>query len=326
MDAETNNSKKINLQIEEIIPPNWHIEHGIYAYYGRIGQGKTYAMTADIISALMKGKVVYTNYPIEWEGFDQREFWPMHFFALFGLKRKFFRFRKENLHHIDIDEHFHDKFAELTDCIVALDEGYVVFDSYELAKMSMKKRKNVLHTRHFDRSIWYTTQRPNAVHITMRSQTNVFFKVTKLWDTFFTIFRREEFDLGSDDGVDETNAFSTKLYLGKNQIFNAYNTKYLRYGARSSQELAYDIFKMSIKEAWIRLFKKFANFVPLKRHEVSKKLSTDNYLQQINISSTMKIPQSEDYTERGVVHNSTVKKNKYWEYLTRRRVLFGADK
>ena len=60
------------------------------------------------------------------------------------MKRDYYEFMKSNLHFIEVDEHFHDRLSELTDCIVALDEGYVAFDSYEMAKMSMKKRKNVL--------------------------------------------------------------------------------------------------------------------------------------------------------------------------------------
>jgi len=210
-------------------------EHGIYCYYGRIGQGKTYAMTADILEALKQGKVVYSNYPIDWSGFDERTSLPALFWSLFGIKNRFYEFYQANLHRIEVDENFHDTLSGLTDCIVALDEGYVAFDSYEMAKLSMKKRKNVLHTRHFDRSIWFTTQRTNAVHVTLRAQTNVFYKITKLWSLFFIVFRRQEFDLGPDDSVDEDNCYSRKLYLGRSSIFNAYNTKYLRYGAQSSQ-------------------------------------------------------------------------------------------
>jgi len=245
---EKPNNSNEPIDIGELLPRQ---EHGIYAYYGRIGQGKTYAMTADVIEALKQGRVVYVNYPIDWSGFYQKKRMLWLFLGILGLKREYIHFKPDNLHRIEIDEDFHDTLATLTDCIVALDEGYVVMDSYEMAKMSMKKRKNVLHTRHFDRSIWYTTQRTNAVHVTLRAQTNVFYKVTKLLSWPFVVFRRQEFDLATDDSVNENEPISTKLYLGKPYIFNAYNTKYLRGGIPRSQEVNFEAFDFSYKDRWV---------------------------------------------------------------------------
>jgi len=260
-EVQKKGGKDAGIDLSELFPAG---EHGIYAYYGRIGQGKTYAMTADVLSALRNGRVVYTNYPIDWSGFDERFSFSHLFVSLFGLKNRFYEFYRDNLKHIEIDEHFHDRLGELTDCIVALDEGYVVMDSYEMAKMSMKKRKNVLHTRHFDRSIWYTTQRPNAVHVTLRAQTNVFYKITKIITWPFILFRRQEFDLGSDDGVDETRPFSVKYYLGQQAIFEAFNTKYLRYGARQSQEIAVGVHRLGYFGRWSNFISNVMIFLGLK--------------------------------------------------------------
>jgi len=250
-----------DIDIGSILPRQ---EHGIYAYYGRIGQGKTYAMTADVIEALKKGRVVYTNYPIDWPGYDQRQNILWLFLGTLGIKRKYIKFNSDNLHRIEIDEDFHDNLAKLTDCIVALDEGYVVMDSYEMARMSMKKRKNVLHTRHFDRSIWYTSQRTNAVHVTLRAQTNVFFKVTKIISWPFVLFRRQEFDLASDDSVDENNQLSVKYYIGKTLIFRAYDTKYLRQGLNPSQVNSFEIYKVGYILRWKLLINEIACFLGLK--------------------------------------------------------------
>lgn len=266
------NEKNKDVDIGDFIPRS---EHGLYAYYGRIGNGKTYAMTADVIEALKRGKVVYTNYPIDWSGYKQREsiFWL--FLGVLGFKKNFIEFKADNLHRIEIDENFHDTLGTLTDCIVALDEGYVVMDSYEMTKMSLKKRKNVLHTRHFDRSIWYTTQRTNAVHITLRSQTNTFFKVTKLISWPFVLFRRQEFDLASDDSVNENEPLSTKFYIGKPVIFHAYNTKYLRYGAKASQENFYDVERLGYFKRWGLLTREILVFLGLKS-EKNDKISHKN--------------------------------------------------
>ena len=123
-------------------------------YYGKVGNGKTANGTYDIIQDLMQGRVVYANWKLNWDGFDQREHW---FYLLRGLlfpwSKRYYRFKKENLRYIEIDESFIDNFEKITDATVYLDEGHVAFDSYEMAKMSLKKRKAVLHTRHFNRTI-----------------------------------------------------------------------------------------------------------------------------------------------------------------------------
>jgi len=42
-------------------------------YYGKVRNGKTYAATADIIELLQRGEIVYANWNISFEGFDERE-------------------------------------------------------------------------------------------------------------------------------------------------------------------------------------------------------------------------------------------------------------
>lgn len=256
-------------------------EHGIYAYYGRIGQGKTYAMTADVIEALNTGKVVYTNYPIDWSGYSERKDWRLCFLGLLGLKRDFYKFSADNLRSIEIDEDFQKNFSKLTDCIVAIDEGYVVFDSYEMAKMNMTKRKNVLHTRHFDRSIWYTTQRPTNIHAVMRANTNVFYRCKKVLESPLVVFKREEFDLTGDNVNEDTRPLSRKWYIGKGSIFRAYDTKYLRgVAGRSQNVMAYvenpslKVLLLDILHALAGKISKSANFES--RGEVKYKSTTLN--------------------------------------------------
>lgn len=207
-------------------------QHGIYAYYGRLGQGKTYAMVADILEALRHGEVVYTNIPMAWAGYDEihdPRSWFRYLLRMFGFSVEFRICDKSNLRHIEVDENFQQTLAGLTDCIVALDEAYAAFDSYEMAKMSLRARQNVLHTRHFNRSIWYTVQRPTNIHVVMRGVTNVFYRCKRAFSMFgITLFIRDEFDLGATETVDEDSRLSRRWYLGSASVYNAYNTTYLR--------------------------------------------------------------------------------------------------
>lgn len=201
------------------------IEHGIYCYYGRLGQGKTYAMVRDVIRALNTGQIVYTNFTLNWNGYDERKN-PFNIFKnLIGFKRNFYVYPATNLRYLPTNENWHKEFAKTRDCIHAVDEAYVLFDSYQMTKMSMEIRMGILQTRKFDRSIWYTTQRPSAVHVVMRGMTNVFYRCEK-WNTpFITLFARDEFDLANDETVDTENRLTRKLYTAQTKFFQMYNTK-----------------------------------------------------------------------------------------------------
>jgi len=227
--------------------------------YGRIGQGKTYGATADVLDELSRGHVVYVNWKMNYKGFDQRDSL-IHVLGsiLFPWKNKLFYFPPENLHYLPIDDNFMNTFEKLTDCSVYLDEGHVVFDSYEMAKMSMQKRTSVLHTRHFNRSIHIISQRPTAIHRMMRANVNRFYKYDKLIGKPIMLFRRTEFQDMQDENVDETQPLSTKYYLGSKKVFNMYDSKYLRGNTPDSQKVHFDGFKLSITSRIYLLLRKIA--------------------------------------------------------------------
>jgi len=214
--------------------------------YGRIGQGKTYGATADVIDELKLGHVVYVNWHINWEGYDQREsFLYLIGSLMFPWKKQLYKFPKDNLRFISIDESFVENFSKLTNCSVYLDEGHVVFDSYEMAKMSMAKRVAVLHTRHFDRSINIISQRPTAIHRMLRANVNRFYKYEKLFSSPFMLFRRLEYQDMIEENVDEENPISVKLYIGRKKIYEAYNSKYLRGDMKDSQKVQFEAYDLN---------------------------------------------------------------------------------
>lgn len=244
--------KDIGKIIDDVAP---YINDGeITQRYGKIGQGKTYGATVDVIDELNRGHIVYTNWYIDWKGFDQRESL-IHIIGslLFPFRARFKVFPASNLRHINIDENFIKTFSQLTNCSVYLDEGHVVFDSYEMAKMSMDKRVSVLHTRHFDRSIHIISQRPTAIHRMLRANVNRFYRYDKLISKPFILFRRTEYQDMEDENVVEDNPESVKLYLGRKKIFNAYNSKYLR-GDMKNQIPTYTVYKVNFFRRILRFF------------------------------------------------------------------------
>lgn len=238
------------------------IEHGIYCYCGRLGQGKTYTMVKDLVRRLNRGNVVYCNFTINWVGYDERLNPLSILFGALGIKKNFVKYPGTNLKKMPTDENWHNEFGKLRNCIVAIDEAYILFDSYQMAKMPMSQRLNILQTRKFDRSIWYTTQRPTNVHVVMRGMTNVFYRCEKWNAPFITLFARDEFDLASDETLDVDKRLSRKLYWGENKYFNMYNTKETvgikgelgNVGTKIEQtNTTKEIYKVSAKEIWTAL-------------------------------------------------------------------------
>jgi len=217
--------------MEKYIP---EFQHGYYMYYGRLGQGKTYGMVDDLLRMLKKGHVVYVHFPVVWAGHDERNsLWSL-FLGSIGLKRTFRVFPASNLRRFKLDDSFFENFASWTDCIVAIDEAYLVFDSYEMTRMSLQKRVSVLAGRHFGRSLFYTVQRPFSSHAVLRETTNVFYKCVCLlpnrwikWSPY-KLFVRSEYDLGSDGRIDEDKCYSRSWYFGKRSVYQAYSSTYMR--------------------------------------------------------------------------------------------------
>lgn len=257
--------KDKEIDILELLPPD---EGSMRQYYGRIGSGKTFCATQDVLSDLRRGQVVYTNWKIVWNGYDQRDYFIFRLLGAIGLKRKFWIFPKENLHYIDIHNldsvivdgidtkmDFYKWFSTLTSCIVYLDEGHIYYDSYLATKMNLGVRVAILDTRHYDRTVNIISQRPTAIHAVLRGNVNQFFKVEPLTN-FFTIprFLRTEFqDTKGDDTPNEERERITdkdtgevsmgdylfkveqKTYWGFAKDFALYNSKFRRDGVSESQ-------------------------------------------------------------------------------------------
>lgn len=230
--------EKINESILDFFP----IDEGfIDQYFGKIRQGKTYIATADALRDLESGRIVYANWRIKFDGYDERKSYWKRFLALIGLKRYFFYFPPENFHYLPLSnpcewqkkyglKNFHEVFSTLTDCVVYLDEGHIVFDSYLLTRMPPEQRGSILHTAHFNRTIKIISQRPTAIHVTLRANVNRFFQCEKTFDfAGIKVFRKTEYqEMTNDENVDLDQPESSVRYWGHGKIYDAYDTKYLR--------------------------------------------------------------------------------------------------
>jgi len=261
---------EVELDMFNILPPQ---DGGMNQYYGRIGEGKTYAATADAIADLENGNVVYTSWHMKWDGYDERDYWYYRLAYKLKLKKFFWKYPTSNWHFFDMNAaNALEKLGKLNDCIIYLDEGHLLLDSYLATKMERVDRATILHTRHFDRTINVISQRPTAIHVVVRANVNRFFKLEKTidWKLFgFRIvkFMKTEFqDVGADEKPNEERetvidpdtgkksygeylfAESIVTYTGHKEIYESYNSKYRRLGQKESQKNDAEIYTVKWKE------------------------------------------------------------------------------
>lgn len=253
-------------------------EGSINMYYGLIGNGKTYAATSDILDLLRQGKVVYANWRIVVEDHDDRESFWHTFFNIVMLRSRFYRIPcAKNLHFFDPEEPRFDSpgslvewLSGLNDCHVFFDEGQDMFDSYEGTKFSKAKRRLILHTRHYHRTLNIISQRPTAIQVSARGNVNRFYKCVKIASWPWVRFARFEFQEMTGETVDEqADPISKKTYWGSNRVFRAYNTDYLAEGIPKSQKVFFEAYDLTFFERFRALFRILRGRTPPKDTEVS---------------------------------------------------------
>lgn len=253
---------KVDNDIDHFKPP----EGSLNMYYGRIGSGKTYSATADIIDLLKAGQVIYCSWPIDLEKyFDDRESFFITFFNTLFRRKEFYRIHSYlNFHYFSVlkrelydysgkvvkswssQSDFIVWLDSLSYCHIFIDEAYRLFDSYEKTNMSMTKRAFALETRHNFRHINILAQRPTSIQVSQRSQVNRFYKCVKIATWPWVRFGRFEFQDMVSDTVDEmADPVSKKVYWGRMSIFMAYNSYYL--GKVKSQDVFFDTFLVDFK-------------------------------------------------------------------------------
>jgi len=261
--------------LNELIDVFQASEGSINMYYGLIGNGKTYAATSDILDLLMRGKFVYANWHIKVPDFDDRENLFLLLMNTILFRKRFYRIPcSENLKYFD-PEQFNttgelvEWLSKLNDCHIFFDEGQDMFDSYEGTRFSKAKRRLILHTRHYHRTLNIISQRPTAIQVSARGNVNRFYKCVKL-ATFFGIprFARLEFQEMAMETVNEkTEPISVKRYWGNRRVFQAYNTDYLAEGIEKSQSVFFEAYDLTFKDKMIALRNLISNKI---RNEKSR--------------------------------------------------------
>lgn len=260
MTVEKKDLGKRIIDISQLVDVFEAQEGEIQQIIGKTGNGKTYEATRRALDYLKKGYVVYTTWRLILPDiYDERKdreklFWRIIFF----WKKRFYVFKyKDNWKFLDIDRPDLIEFvAGLTDCIVFLDEGQDIFDSYEGIGMSKTKRKSLTRTRHLRKTLIIISQRAQAVAVTARANVTFFYKCVKTYawywpfKTYFKVYRTEEMDNSNfpiwEDLMSGWKAELWRSHFARTEVYNAYNSWYLRAGIPKSQTVSFDAYDLNI--------------------------------------------------------------------------------
>jgi len=273
--------------VSELIDVFQAEEGSVESYTGSVGEGKTYGATRRAIHDLQRGQVVYTNWYLvldDFNGDERTSFWSVFRNLVLGRSRFYNIDIKKNWHYFDFDDEntwvietaegrkirydsVVDFIANLTDCIVYLDEGQDIFDSYEGTNMSKKKRKTITRTRHLHKTLVVISQRYQAIPPTARANIKTFYKHVKVmakpW-LRFKVYATSEID-NNHMPIFDLEAKSFDAYWASKKILKAYNSYYLSNGIPKSQSVHFEAYDFSFLGK-IKLLSSFFTLPhPLKR-------------------------------------------------------------
>jgi hypothetical protein len=229
---------------------------------------------------LQQGYVVYTTWHMNLpEYYDQRQSVGQIIKNIILFKKNFFRFDyRKNWHYVDLRTFEDGKgiidtealatfLATRTDCIFMLDEGQDVFDSHK--KSGAIARQSITRTRHMHKTLIIISQRAQAVDVTARGNVTWFYKCEKIQFPFCPAF----FRVRCTDEIDENSNYPLWVRhdsqgditwrapvwhsgFAKKEIYNAYDSWYMRQNMIRSQDLDIEAFTLSLKDKFKALFAK----------------------------------------------------------------------
>jgi len=248
---DTLDQKKSQQKTKEILELFAPVEGFNTVYYGKVRNGKTFAATMDILEKLSRGGIVYANWEINFDDFDERNSKAIVLVKLLFGRRHFFVYKKENFHYFSPDDVDVAFLGRLVGVDIYIDEGQWLFNSHVREKAddpsAVEKRKLILHGGHYCRSLNVITQRPTNLFKDVRSQINIWYKCVKRFHFGrLILFQRWEFqDMKNDEPDEELPAGRPKTYFATKKMFNSYNTHSMRSKDAIEPDTAYEVYSYS---------------------------------------------------------------------------------
>lgn len=177
---------------------------GTVLFFGKLGQGKTYGMVRECQFAFRYGIPVYSNIPIK-PCIEGADFHLLDAADIIPLMRK-------------------ERGEDEPDIVVALDEAWILFDSYLMLKMDRNMRVDLASLRKNRISLYMTAQRVTSVHKAARELINYFMKCETISIFGFRVFRLTPYDLSGSGELRDDPDEDSQRYFFSNSIAGSYDT------------------------------------------------------------------------------------------------------
>lgn len=191
----------------------------IIAYTGKLGSGKTYTMTVDIIKALNKGVNVYSNYKINWYGYEEKRNFFKSLLIFLRLRNPYKYHPASNLSYWSET----DEILNLNHGIVAIDEGSVYLNSRNWSLLDPEFQRKILQSRKDGLHIFFTAQRIGQIDITLRNLVNLFYVSTFKNFFGFKCFVLGIYEIDNNGDINEEDRLGIRL-VRLNKKYRWYDT------------------------------------------------------------------------------------------------------
>lgn len=145
-------------------------------YTGRPGSGKTYSLVIESIKLLNKGNIVYSNFKINWNGYEEKKTWWKKILIALRLKKKWHSYPKTNLRSWD---NFKD-ILEIKNGWIVMDEAHFYFNSRKWKEMPFEFMRKLAQHRKDGIHIIGTVQNIKRVDVLVRELIDFWYDCRKL--------------------------------------------------------------------------------------------------------------------------------------------------
>lgn len=186
----------------------------ITMHTGRPGTGKTYSLTRDVLKALNNGWIVYANYKIFWNGYEEKKTLWKKLLMFIGLKKEWKKYPSSNL----------KRWRKLSDLInvedgiIAMDEAHIYMRSRNWEKLPEEWERKLAQHRKDGLHIWGTAQDIKRIDTIFRELVDYWF----IYESGFGYFKRWEFNIDNDKA--KRFPMSKKFIWKRKKFYNAYDT------------------------------------------------------------------------------------------------------
>jgi len=159
-------------------------------FTGRPGTGKTASLVNEVWKALDKGAVIYSNFYIDWKGYEEKKTRWKRFLKTIGLKKEWKSYPQSNLRSWTTLRDI----MKIQNGIVVMDEAHMYMNSRKWKDMDLEFMRKLAQHRKDGIHIWGTVQNVKRLDVVIRELIDYWYVCSIFMGFIFQV----EFDIDED--------------------------------------------------------------------------------------------------------------------------------